>query len=81
MSIAAPGAPRRTNDLRPLAVTMPAACRELGISVSLGYELAAAGTFPCRIIRAGRRIVVPRAELDRLLGIAEDQRNDSQTAA
>ena len=49
-------------------VTVPAACVDLGISTSLGYELIARGEFPCKIIRAGRRIIVPRAELDRVLG-------------
>lgn len=80
MSAIAFGTPRASIDTRPRAVTMSAACRELGISISLGYELAAAGTFPCRIVRAGRRIVVPRAELDRILGVSDDL-NNSPTVA
>jgi excisionase family DNA binding protein len=48
--------------------TVPEASELLGISKSLGYELAQAGLFPCRVIHAGRRVLVPRAELERLLG-------------
>ncbi len=59
---------------RPATITLPEASRRIGISVSLGYELAAADRFPCRVIKAGRRIVVPTAELDRLLGRADDRR-------
>lgn len=61
-------------------VTVPAACADLGISTSLGYELIARGEFPCRIIRAGRRIIVPRAEIDRLLGHADDQQEGVDAA-
>ncbi len=55
----------------PEGVTVPLACRRLGISTSLGYELIASGRFPCRTIRAGRRIIIPRAELDRVLGCTD----------
>ncbi len=61
-------------------VTVPYACADLGISTSLGYELIARDEFPCRIIRAGRRIIVPRAELDRVLGRAADQHEGSDAA-
>jgi excisionase family DNA binding protein len=49
-------------------LTIPEASALLGISQSLGYELAQAGLFPCRVVHAGRRVLVPRAELERLLG-------------
>ncbi len=65
---------------KPPTLTITAACRELGISTSLGYELAAAGGFPCRVIKAGRRIVVPTADLDRLLGRVDDRRTDQDAA-
>jgi excisionase family DNA binding protein len=48
-----------------LGLSVEEACGLLGISRSLGYELAAQGGLPT--IRPGRRIVVPRAALERLL--------------
>ena len=38
-----------------------------GIARSTAYELAKAGRLPVPVIRLGRRMVVPRAALDRLL--------------
>ena len=61
-------------------VTVPAACADLGISSSLGYELIAKGEFPCRVIRAGRRLIVPRAELDRVLGDHTRQPDSNQAS-
>lgn len=49
--------------------TMRNACRRIGISYQHGCALAAQNRFPCRIIRAGKRIVVPRTDLDQLLGV------------
>lgn len=57
-----------TVDTVPRTVTLPEAARLLGIGKSLAYELVSRDQFPCRVIRAGKRIVVPRRELDRLLG-------------
>jgi excisionase family DNA binding protein len=48
-----------------LALSIEEASNLLGISRSLGYELAAQGRIPT--IRLGRRIVVARAALERLL--------------
>ena len=47
--------------------TLREACERLGIGKTLGYELARAGRFPVPVIRAGRRLLVSRAALDRLL--------------
>jgi excisionase family DNA binding protein len=43
----------------------------LGIGRTLAYELIRRGEFPVPVIRLGRRIVVPRAALDALLGLGE----------
>ena len=47
--------------------TLREACARLGIGKTLGYELARSGTFPVPVIRAGRRLLVSRAAVDRLL--------------
>ena len=39
----------------------------LAISRSLAYKLAREGRLPVPVIRLGRRVVVPRRALDRLL--------------
>ncbi len=48
-----------------LTLTVEEAARLLGISRSLAYEAVAAGKLPS--IRIGRRVLVPRAALERLL--------------
>jgi excisionase family DNA binding protein len=48
-----------------LAVTVAEAARMLGISRTLAYELVARGELPH--VRLGRRIVVPRVALERLV--------------
>ncbi len=48
-------------------VTLPEAAELLGISRDHAYQLVRRDEFPCRVIRLGRRVVVPTAELDRLL--------------
>ncbi len=53
--------------------SIPQASRRLGISPGTGYELAARGEFPVRVIRAGKRILVPTAEIDRALGLTPDE--------
>ena len=53
---------------RRLALSVEEAANLLGISRSLAYELAARGELP--VLRLGRRIVVPRAALERLLDAA-----------
>lgn len=46
-------------------ITVEAAARELNISRGLAYEGVRTGAIPS--IRVGRRVLVPRAALDRLL--------------
>jgi predicted DNA-binding transcriptional regulator AlpA len=45
----------------------------LGLGRTKAYELAKAGEFPCRVIRAGRRYHVPTAEILRLVGLSTDE--------
>ena len=55
---------------RPLTCSVPEAARLLGVSRGVGYEAARSGDLPT--IRLGRRLLVPRAALDRMLGIEND---------
>ncbi len=50
--------------------TIPEFCRVFRISCDTGYTLAARDEFPCRLVRIGKRILVPRIEVERLLGLA-----------
>jgi hypothetical protein len=63
---------------RSATMTIPEASSAIGFGRSLGYELAAQDKFPCRVIKAGRRYIVPRIEVERLLGLAPEQ--DDHTA-
>jgi len=49
----------------PLTLTVGEAAQALGISRTLAYEAARSGALPC--VRIGRRLLVPRTGLDRLL--------------
>jgi len=59
-----------------LTHTLTEAARRLGISRALAYEAAHRGELP--VCRIGRRMLVPRAALLRLLG--QDAPPDSQSA-
>jgi len=50
--------------------TVREACARLGVGKTLGYELARAGTFPVPVIKVGRRLLVSRTAVDRLLASA-----------
>jgi excisionase family DNA binding protein len=52
-----------------LVLTVAEAGELLGISRAFAYELAARGDLP--VVRLGRRIVVPKAALLRLVELAE----------
>jgi hypothetical protein len=53
---------------------VPTACSILGISRAHGYELVRQNRFPVKVLRAGRRIVVPVAPLLQIVGLgAPDQ--------
>jgi len=47
--------------------SIPEVALRFGIARSTAYELAASDRLPVPVIRLGRRLVVPRAALDRLL--------------
>lgn len=49
-----------------LTVTIPEAAKLLGISRNLAYLAAARGEIPT--LKVGRRVLVPRAALEQLLG-------------
>ncbi len=53
-----------------LTYSVPEAAEKLGIGRSAAYEAARTGQLPT--IKIGKRILVPRAALERLLGIASD---------
>jgi hypothetical protein len=59
-------AQRTTSSAETTSIEM--ASLRLGIGRSLGYQLAREGRFPCAVIRAGRRLLVPTAALERVLG-------------
>ena len=65
-----PAAPEPTEAPAPaderLTYTLNEAARRLGISRALAYEAAQRGELP--VCRIGRRVLVPRAALLRLLG-------------
>ena len=56
----------------PLVLTVPEAARLLGISRAHAYELVGRKELPA--LRLGRRIVVPRRVLERLLNGEDDGR-------
>jgi excisionase family DNA binding protein len=49
-------------------MTVEEAAARLGISRTLAYELAREGKLPVPVIRLGRRVVVSRLALERVLG-------------
>ena len=52
-----------------LVVTVDQAAKALGISRGLAYEMARQGRIPA--IRLGRRLLVPRSALERMLAEAD----------
>lgn len=48
-------------------ITIPDACKILGISATTGYALAARKEFPVRVLRLGRKMLVSRTEMDSYL--------------
>jgi len=58
------------SDRERLCLSVPEASRMLGISRGLGYELARCGKLP--VIRFGRRLLVPRVALERMLDQCHD---------
>jgi hypothetical protein len=50
--------------------TVPEVCRMFRINRNLGYELARTGQLP--VLRLGRRLVCPKAAIDRMLNEASN---------
>ncbi len=63
----------------PAALTVIQAARLLGIGRSSAYQAVKAGTWPTRVLRIGRTIRIPAAEVLALLGIDTDDMRGSQT--
>lgn len=64
------GLPRPTQDDGKLCYTIPEAAALLGFSRNFGYELARRGEIP--VIRFGKRMVVPKAALERVLNMINE---------
>jgi len=61
--------PRPNNENR-LCYTVPEAAELLGFSRNFGYELARTGQIP--ILRFGKRMLVPKAAFDKMLGVSPE---------
>lgn len=69
-----PSQPRTANPLNsPLLVAVPDAARLLGIGLTFAWELVRSGDLPS--VKLGRRVLVPRAALERLasMNVSETQ--------
>ena len=64
----------------PAVTDLITAGKALGMGRTKSYELARAGRFPCRVIRAGKTYRVPTAGLLALLGVRPPSLNPAQTA-
>ena len=53
----------------PPTLAVEAAGRILGCGRSLAYDLVRRGEFPCRVLRVGRRYLIPTADLLDVLGV------------
>lgn len=56
-------------------LTVDEAARELGIGRTLAFQMARTGELP--VIRLGRRVLVPRAALERMLADPQAGRPDA----
>lgn len=68
MTVPAPPGTPPSSRPQSRTVTVEYAAAALGIGRTTAYHAVRTGQFPVRTIRIGRRVVVPRASLDRLLG-------------
>ena len=64
-----------TKNVERLTVDAPVAFKLLGISKNTGYALIQRGEFPLKVIRAGRRVLIPKFEIQRLLqgGVSDSE--------
>lgn len=58
--------------LPPTVPLWPTAARILGVGRSKSYEMNETGEWPTRVLRLGRRIRVPTAELLAYVGVTPD---------
>jgi hypothetical protein len=66
--------PMTADEVRALPASVPivTAGKAFGMGRSGTFDAYHGGTFPCRVLRVGaRRLVVPRAEILRALGIED----------
>ena len=70
---------KKANAPERATVTIEEAARMLGLGRSSAFSLAQTGQFPVPVIRAGRRWLVPRAPLERLLNGESVDVNGAQT--
>jgi excisionase family DNA binding protein len=68
----APVSPPRPAPRHKTTYSVTEAAELLGIHRETAYLQIAAGTFPVNVIRLGRRLRIPCAPLDRLLGLDDD---------
>lgn len=59
-----------------LTVDAPVAFKCLGISRNTGYSLIQRGEFPLPVIKAGKRLLIPRVAIEKLLGNGEVKSNE-----
>jgi excisionase family DNA binding protein len=71
--------PIDTDRDEPLVVSVARAATLLGISKAMAYELAHRGELP--VLRLGRRIVVPRTGIDKLVASAVTSASPGATRA
>jgi excisionase family DNA binding protein len=64
---------------RPATLTVAQTAQLIGISLRSAYRAIEAGHIPA--IRLGRRILVPTARLERLLGLRSDPETDVEREA
>jgi Helix-turn-helix domain len=55
----------------PPTVDVVTACAALGLGRTLGYELIRRGAFPTRVLKVGRRYLIPTADLRAVLGLPD----------
>jgi excisionase family DNA binding protein len=60
--------------MKSATLTVAEAAELLGVSSDLVYDAVAEGSLPC--IRLGRRVLVPRPALDRLLAAAPARKKE-----
>ena len=54
-------------DVERATIDAPVAFKILGLSRNTGYSLIQRGEFPCPVIRAGKRLLISKVSLEKLL--------------